>query len=133
MTGRPAVTGDDAARRWCADATEVLRDATVRAGRLATAVATDWLDDNGREWAQRITALRRDLADTAHEADELAARLREPDGTDPELGRALAAALRAGSAVSRDGRGPRLADTSGARVDDERGMHIAQLPDAPPY
>jgi hypothetical protein len=127
------VTSDDAVRQWCTEATEVLREAAVRAGRLAAAVATDWLDDHGREWAERITTLRRDLADTAQQAEELTNILRDPDGTDSELGRAMAAAVRAASAASSGGNGPRLGDTSGTRVDDEHGVHIAQLPDVPAW
>lgn len=132
MTSASRESSDDGVGQWCAEATQALRDAAVRAGHLAAAVATDWLDDNGREWAERMTTLRRELADTAHQAEELATRLREPDGTDSELGRAMAAALRAASAAARPGTGPRLGDTSGSRVDDEHGVHIAQLPDAPP-
>jgi hypothetical protein len=133
MTSGPPQASDDAVRQWCGDATEVLRDAAVRAGRLAAAVATDWLDDHGREWSERITTLRRELADTAYQADALVRRLRESDGSDSQLGSAMAAALRAVSSASRGGDGPRLGDTSGARVDDEHGVHIAQLPDASPY
>ncbi len=134
-TGEPGATNDDDVRRWCAAAAGILSDAAVRAGRLGAAVATDWLDDHGHEWTERITALRRDLTLCAHQAEELAGRLREPDGTDSELGRAMVAALRAAmSAASRTGGGPRLGDTSGTRVDDERGVHIAQLlPDPPPF
>jgi hypothetical protein len=134
------VTSDEADGQWCADAAAVLRDAAVRAGRLAAAVATDWLDPRGREWAERIAALHRDLANTAHEAEELARRLHEPDGAaegQEELSRAMAAALRVATAAARGGgvdrsAGPQLGDTSGARVDDEHGAHIAQLPDPPP-
>jgi hypothetical protein len=122
---------DDTVRQWCADATDVLTDAAVRAGRLAAAVATDWLDDHGRGWAGRITRLRRDLEDSADQAEELASRLQAPDSKDSELGRAMAAAVRAASAASRGGDGPRLGDTSGTRVDDEHGIRIAELPDAP--
>jgi hypothetical protein len=123
-------TADDAVRQWCIDATEVLRDAALRAGHLGAALATDWLDDRGREWSERVAALRRELADACQHADELTARLRDPDGTQSELARAMAVAVRAASAASRSS-GPRLGDTSGARVDDEHGVHIAQLPDDP--
>jgi hypothetical protein len=126
------VTTEDPARQWCIDATEVLRDAATRAGRLAAAVAVDWLDDHGREWAERIDALRRDLTDASERAEDLAQQLRDLDPADPGLGSALAAALRAASATSR-GSGPRLGDTSGMRVNNEHGVHIAQLPDSPPF
>jgi predicted PP-loop superfamily ATPase len=134
------MTSDEAAAQWCADAAAVLRDTALRAGRLAAAVATDWLDPRGREWAERIAALHRDLANTAHEAEELARRLHGPDGADQEqeeLSRAMAAALRVATAAARSGgvdrsTGPQLGDTSGAKVDDEHGAHIAELPDFPP-
>ena len=131
------MTSDEATGRWCADATAVLRDAAAGAGRLAAAVATDWLDPRGREWAERIAALHRDLANTAYEAEELATRLQDPDRPaegHQELSRAMAAALRAVTAARAGDRpaGPQLGDTSGARVDDEHGAHLAQLPDPPP-
>jgi hypothetical protein len=120
------VTTADPGRRWCAEATELLRDTAVRAARLASAVAVDWLDPGGREWAQRIDALRRDLDETARRAEDLARRL--PDTDHPELATQLVAALRAASSA---GYGPRLGDTTGGRVDDTHGVQIAQLPDPP--
>jgi hypothetical protein len=113
-------------RQWCVEAAALLHDTATRAARLASAVATDWLDADGEACAARIDALRRDLDDAARQADDVARRL--PD-TDPALASALAAALRAAPPASY---GPRLGDTSGARVDDARGVRIAQLPDAPP-
>jgi hypothetical protein len=80
----------------------------VRAARLASAVAVDWLDPDGRDWAARIDALRRDLDEAAGQAEDLGLR-----------------------AVSAAGYGPRLGDTSGARVGDAYGLQIAQLPDPP--
>ena len=130
------MTSDEVAGRWAAGASAVLWDAATRAGRLAAAVATDWLDGRGVEWAERISALRRDLEDTAQEADELARRLHDPHRPQEGLSGALATALQAASAASRGGStarpgGPQLADTAGARVDDEHGVHIAQLLDPP--
>jgi hypothetical protein len=122
------VTTADPTRQWCVEATELLRDTAVRAARLASAVTIDWLDPDGRAWAERIDALRRSLDETAHEADDLARRLPDTDPAHPELASRLVAALRAASAA---GYGPRLGDTSGARVDDAHGVHIAQLPDPP--
>jgi hypothetical protein len=117
------VTAADPTRRWCLEATELLRDAAVRSGRLASAVAVDWLDPDGQAWSERINTLRHDLDAAAHEADELARRL--PDTARPELASQLMAALGAASY------GARLGDTSGARVYDTQGVQIAQLPDAP--
>jgi hypothetical protein len=119
------VTGTDPTRQWCVAAVGLLHDTAGRAARLASAVATDWLDADGQAWAVRIDALRRDLDNAAREANDLARRL--PD-TDPALASALATALRAAPPGSY---GPRLGDTSGARVDDAHGVRIAQLPDPP--
>ena len=105
------MTTADPTRQWCVEATELLRDTAVRAARLASAVTIDWLDPDGRAWAERIDALRRSLDETAHEADDLARRLPP--------------------AASAAGYGPRLGDTSGARADDAHGIQIAQLPDPP--
>ena len=122
------MTAADPTHRWCAEATELLRDTAARAARLASAVAVDWLDPGGRDWAARIDALRRDLDEAAGQAEDLARWLPDTDPVRPELAGQLAAALRAASAA---GFGPRLGDTSGARVDDAYGVQIAQLPDPP--
>ena len=125
MAGRgPVVTAADPARQWCVEAVGLLHDTALRAARLASAVATDWLDADGQAWAVRIDALRRDLDEAAREADDLVRRLPE---SDPALASALAAALRAPPGSY----GPRLGDTAGARVDDAHGMRVAQLPDPP--
>ena len=124
------MTTDDPARQWCADATAVLGAAAVTAGRLAAAVAVDWLDDDGREWSDRISSLSRDLDDASRRAEDLARRLEDLDPTEPTLTSALAAALRAAAVTSR-GSGPRLGGLTGARVDDGHGVHIAELPDPP--
>lgn len=114
--------------RWCTAAAVDLVDAGVLAGRLAAAIAADWLDDNGREWAERAGRLGRELdaaaADAAHVARELARPDREPD---PALIAAHGIALRGGS-----GRGPRLGGTDGDRAGDDRGVHLPQLPDDEP-
>jgi hypothetical protein len=120
------MTASDPTRQWCVDATELLRNMTVRAARLAAAVAIDWLDPDGQAWAERINALHRDLDEAAHEADELVGQRPDTDPGPPEPASALAAALAAASGVY----GPRLGDTSGARVGNGYGMRIAQLPDA---
>ena len=123
------MTSPDPARRWCLEAVDVLRDAATAAGQLAAAVAVDWPDAHGDEWAHRIAALSRSLDDAAHHAADLAARPREPRSATTDLAPAVAAALRAAS--SSRATGPRLADTSGGRADDDYGMRIAELPDPP--
>ena len=91
MAGRgPVVTAADPARQWCVEAVGLLHDTALRAARLASAVAMDWLDADGQAWAVRIDALRRDLDEAAREADDLVRRLPE---SDPALASALAAAL----------------------------------------
>jgi hypothetical protein len=86
------VTAADPTRQWCVEAVGLLHDTARRAARLASAVATDWLDADGQAWAVRIDALRRDLDEAARETDDLVRRLPE---SDPALASALAAALRA--------------------------------------
>ena len=119
------MTAADPTRQWCVEAVTLLHDTAGRAARLASAVATDWLDPDGQAWAARIDALRRELDNAAREADDLVRRLPEAD---PALASALAAALRAAPQGSY---GPRLGDTAGARVDDAHGVRIAQIPDPP--
>jgi hypothetical protein len=119
------VTVADPTRQWCVEAVGLLHDTAGRAARLASAVATDWLDPHGQAWAARIDALRRDLDNAAREADDLVRRLPE---TDPALASALAAALRA---APQESYRPRLGDTAGARVDDAHGVRIAQMTDPP--
>jgi hypothetical protein len=122
------VTTADLTHQWCVDATQLLRDVAVRTARLASAVAGDWPDPDGRAWAQQLDALRRDLDETAQQADDLARRLPDTDPAHPEVASVVAAALRV---ATSGGYGPRLGDTSGARVDDAHGVRIAQLPDSP--
>ena len=103
------MTPTDPTREWCAEAVGLLHDTATRAARLASAVATDWLDAGGQAWAARLDALRRDLDDAARQANDVALWATPPAAY-----------------------GPRLGSTSGARVDDEHGVRIAQLPDPPP-
>jgi len=104
---------DDALReaaRWCARLAEVLGDVGRRAGELGQLVARDWPDPRGREWAERTSALGGLLGHGARAAAELG-----------------------GSYTRADRRtGMRLGGTDAQRVDDERGMRIAELgPPAP--
>lgn len=115
MTPDPGV-----AARWCVEVAAVLLAASDRTARLAVQVAGDWLDDRGREWAERVALLHRELDRSAAEAADLGARLAHADP-----GPAGLPAIAAG--MSRR-RGPRLGDTAGVRTDDEIGMQIAELP-----
>jgi len=124
------VTTDDPTRQWCADAAAVLGAAAFAAGRLAAAVAVDWLDDHGREWSDRISSLGRELADASRRAEDLAERLGDLDPARPELANALTSALQSATGTARAS-GPRLGDTAGARVDDGYGVRIAEIPDPP--
>jgi hypothetical protein len=104
---------DDAlheAARWCARLAEVLGDVGRRAGELGQLVARDWPDSRGHEWAERTSALG------------------------ALLGREATAAAELGGSYTRADRrtGMRLGGTDAQRVDDERGMRIAELdPPAP--
>lgn len=105
---------DDVAR-WCVGLVAALSDAAARVGELAGRIADDWPDEHGREWADRAAALHRDLDDNAHAAEQLGAGW--GTGVDP------------GPAPPRVGM--RLGGTRAARTDDDHGMRIAELPDAP--
>lgn len=99
---------DDAlhdAVRWCARLAEVLGDVGRRAVELGQLVARDWPDARGHEWAERTSSLGALLGREATAAAELG-------GSYPRAGR---------------GTGMRLGGTDAQRVDDERGMRIAEL------
>jgi plasmid replication initiation protein len=104
---------DDAlhdAARWCARLAEVLGDVGRRAVELGQVVARDWPDARGHEWAERTSALG------------------------ALLGREATASAELGESYARAGRGTgmRLGGTDAERVDDERGMRIAELDPPPP-
>jgi hypothetical protein len=108
---------EDAAR-WCADVAAVLFAASDRTARLAVGIAEDWLDDRGREWAERVALLRRELDRSAEDAAEQGRRLAD-SGTAP---------LIAPTGPARGG--PRLGGVGGIRTEDDTGMRIAELPPA---
>lgn len=118
----PEVDGLGGAVRWCAVLAVTLAEASARAATLADRIVHDWLDDHGREWAERTAMLHRELGRDALAAAELgnlvACRAAETSGTD-----LYPAVLAPGR------RGPRLGGTEASRADDERGMRLAQLPD----
>jgi hypothetical protein len=103
--------------RWCDRLAAVLADVGAQVGRLIERVADDWPDGRGREWAQRCEALR----DVLTREEDAAAELRD----------AYARELRNLAPAASGSSGMRLGGTEAHRVDDERGMRIAQLPDAP--
>ena len=108
---------------WCRAAGTVLAHAAARALLLASAVAADWLDDHGREWAERAASLHRELARTARDVDDLTRELSLRDHA-PDV----AATLRGVAAQARR-TGPCLGGTDGARTDDGHGVRIAELPE----
>ena len=98
--------------RWATNPADTLDDIGRRLARLAESVAGDWPDQGGRDWTERAARLRSELAEHA----AMAGRLGERTGPyDPE-------------AASTGRPGIRLGDTDGDRVDEERGVRIAELP-----
>jgi hypothetical protein len=121
----PSVAALHDAGRWCQRLAEVASDVERRAGQLVEQVAADWADARGREWTERADGVRAELgrvAVTAAELGETYAR-RAAD--------LLAASGVAGIAPGRPS-GMRLGGTGAARVEDERGMRIAELPEGLP-
>jgi hypothetical protein len=98
--------------RWATNLADSLDDIGRRLARLAESVAGDWPDQGGREWTERAARLRSELAEQAAAAGRLGERT-APD--DP-------------GAAGTEAPGIRLGDTGGYRVDDERGVRIAELP-----
>lgn len=117
--------------RWCADVAAALEDASARAGTLAAALADDWPDVHGQEWADRTTLLHRELDRASAEAAGLARQLAGP-ATDDAPEALLRAAVSGVAAVltrrSPAAAGPRLGDTTGTSADSDLGMRIAELP-----
>jgi hypothetical protein len=129
----PLPTDLRSAARWCAEVAVTLTAGAVRLGRLAEGVAEDWLDEHGREWAERAALLHRELGRGATDAAELGEALARhadaTDCTDHTDGPMPTVAV-----PGRGARSPRarLGDTSGAHVDGERGMALVQLPPQDP-
>lgn len=108
------------AARWWAQLAEVLGDVGRRVAVLGEQVARDWPDVRGREWAERTSLLGTLLgreATAAAEQSEAYAR-QAADAPVPPF-----------PATGGGGRrtGMRLGGTDAQRVDDERGMRIAEL------
>lgn len=116
--------------RWRADLAATLAAASVRIRRLAAGIADDWLDEHGREWAERTSLLHRELDRLADAAAALGAEL-APSPADhpaPDPTAALRAGVLGASAARRPG--ARLGATTGTYACDEPGMRIAEF--APP-
>jgi hypothetical protein len=113
------VTGDPLleSARWCARLADLLGDVGRRAAELGESIARDWAGAGGREWGERMSLLGSHLgreADAAAELGEAYARRAADAPVGPQLtpGRST---------------GMRLGGTEARRVDDERGMRIAEL------
>jgi hypothetical protein len=106
------------AARWCARLAEVLGDVGRRAVELGELVAQDWPDSRGREWAERSTLLGALLGREAAAAADLG------DAYARQAGDAPGPLFPSGGGRRT---GMRLGGTDAQRVDDERGMRIAEL------
>jgi hypothetical protein len=119
------------AARWCARLVEVLGDVGRRVGQLSEQIGRDWPDGRGREWAERTAQLRSALEREELAATELgeayARQAAGADGTTPTI---PPLAGHGGFAGRRTG--VRLGGTDAVRVEDERGMRIAELGPLPP-
>lgn len=119
-----------------------IEEALPALGRVIADVEQDWLDAAGRAWVDRAVQLHRTLdreLDGALAAGRLAAALGERVAEEA-AGRWSDASHVDGRAVGDEGggvprpwasgprsAGPRLGGTDAQRVDEERGMRIAQL------
>jgi hypothetical protein len=96
------------ARDWSVALAAALDAVAHEVGTLAGRLAAGWPDDHGREWTERLLALR-----TTLERDAEAAA-----GFSREVER-----------VADEPVGPRLGGTGARRTDDERGIRIPRLDD----
>ena len=109
-----------AAAQWWTRLADVLADAGRRLGRLVEQIGHDWPDEHGRAWAERTATVRAEVGREAVVAAEVGADYAR---------RSLDAVIGWGPAGRRPG--VRLGGTEAQRVDEERGMRIAELPDPP--
>ena len=105
---------------WGMPLADTLREISRRLARLADAVAADWPDQRGQEWADRAAQLHRELSRQASAAAEPALSAESSS---------VASGLSAGSPSGRPR--VRLGGLDARRADPEPGMRIAELPPPP--
>ncbi|MHA6785313.1 hypothetical protein ACVGOW_30605 [Pseudonocardia saturnea] len=139
----PVETALGATAALLAVAVARIEEALPALGRVIADVAQDWPDAAGRAWVDRAVQLHRTLdreLDGALAVGRLAAALVERIAedaagrrSDGEPGSPPRAVGDEGAGVPRQwaagprASGPRLGGTDAQRVDEERGMRIAQL------
>lgn len=108
-----------------------LADGLPAVARVVADVERDWLDERGREWADRASlvraALSREFDAVLDHARVVGAALdgQPADGQAPRS--VVSGAARPPKGGSRPDEGPRLGGTDADRTDDVRGVRIAQL------
>jgi hypothetical protein len=110
------VAGPTVTDRWGDQLAETLREIAWRLSRLADAVAADWPDQRGQEWADRAARLHRELDRQAGAAAELASA---GESSAPVTGWS-------GSSAGRSR--VRLGGMEARSADPESGVRIAELP-----
>jgi hypothetical protein len=125
----PPVPPPDAASlylvaRSCAGLGDALAEVGRRVRRLSEQIAQDWPDGRGHEWVQRTARLGNELGREAAAAVELGEAYARQAADPPAWGSVPPVVGHAARHA-----GVRLGGTEAERVDDGRGMRIAQLPD----
>jgi hypothetical protein len=114
----------DLVARSCAGLGDALAEVGRRVRLLSEQIAHDWPDGRGHEWVQRTARLGHELGREAAAAVELGEAYAR-QAADPSAWGALPPVV--GPAARHAG--IRLGGTEAQRVDEGRGMRIAQLPD----
>lgn len=105
--------------------TRRLDDAGPTLARITADVERDWPDELGRLWAERAALVHRTLVHELAAAVDAARLVRT--AMQESLAREDEGLLVVPSGTGRRAGGPRLGGTEAERVDDERGIRIAQL------